>query len=109
MNIFADQYTFSTLIKGCKKQARYIKKDENYKRIFGWLDELINNNIEIDCVLYNCIMDVCVIQKDIEKALEVQKTMCNQDVKPNYVSFGILIKAYGIKGDLNKCMEIFDS
>jgi hypothetical protein len=61
MNIFADQYTFSTLIKGCKKQARYIKKDENYKRIFGWLDELINNNIEIDCVLYNCIMDVCVI------------------------------------------------
>jgi pentatricopeptide repeat protein len=35
--------------------------------------------------------------------------MCNQDVKPNYVSFGILIKAYGIKGDLNKCMEIFDS
>lgn len=61
MNIFADQYTYSTLIKGCKKQSRYIKRDENYKRIFGWLDELINNKVEIDCVLYNCIMDVCVI------------------------------------------------
>jgi hypothetical protein len=60
-NLVADQYTYSTLIKGMKKQTRWIPKDEAMLRIFNWLDELVNNKIEIDCVLYNCIMDVCIM------------------------------------------------
>jgi pentatricopeptide repeat protein len=35
--------------------------------------------------------------------------MLEKGVNPNYVTFGILIKAYGIIGNVNKCMEIFDS
>jgi len=91
-----------------KKQTRYTPKEEAYERIFGWLDELLENGIEIDCVLFNCIMDVTIMYNDIEKTLEVYNTMLTKNIQPNYVTFGILIKAYGNKGDLNKCMEIFD-
>lgn len=34
--------------------------------------------------------------------------MLDKQIQPNYVSFGILIKAYGQKGELNKCLEIFE-
>lgn len=70
-NLVADQYTFSTLIKGMKKQTRWIPKEEALGRIFGWLDELHSNKIRVDCVLYNCIMDVCIMYRDIEKTIEV--------------------------------------
>lgn len=47
----ADQYTYSTMIKGMKKQTRYVPASEAYVQIFGWLDELQANHIEVDCVL----------------------------------------------------------
>lgn len=57
----ADQYTYSTLIKGMKKQTRKVIKEDAYERIFGWLAELQQHGITVDCVLYNCIMDVTIM------------------------------------------------
>jgi len=34
-----------------KKQTRWVPKEEAYKNIFGWLDELTSHKLEIDCVL----------------------------------------------------------
>lgn len=79
----ADQYTYSTMIKGMKKQTRYVPASEAYVQIFGWLDELQANHIEVDCVLYNCIMDVCIMYRDIAKALEVYDLMMSKQVEPN--------------------------
>jgi len=50
-NLQADQYTYSTLIKGMKKQIRWVPRDEAYIQIFGWLAELTSHMLEIDCVL----------------------------------------------------------
>lgn len=47
----ADQYTYSTLIKGMKKQTRRVAKEDAYERIFGWLAELQQHGITVDCVL----------------------------------------------------------
>jgi pentatricopeptide repeat protein len=81
------------MIKGMKKQTRFIPAEQAYLSIFTWLEELQENKIQVDCVLYNCIMDVCIMYRDIEKALEVYEMMNKVDIEPNYVTFGILIKA----------------
>jgi len=50
-NLQADQYTYSTLIKGMKKQIRWVPREEAYTQIFRWLAELTSHMLEIDCVL----------------------------------------------------------
>jgi len=54
-------------------------------------------------------MDTCISYRDIEKTQEVYDTMLKHNIEPNYVTFGILIKAYGMNQELNKCFEIFDN
>jgi len=54
-----------------KKQVRWVPRDAAYSQIFGWLAELSSLQLEIDCVLYNCIMDVAISYNDVDKAVEV--------------------------------------
>jgi len=59
------------MIKGMKRQTRFLPKHEAYNMIFGWLDQLKSQNIAVDCVLYNCIMDVCIAYRDMDTTLQV--------------------------------------
>lgn len=39
------------MIKGMKKQTRFIPQEYAYGLIFKWLDELLEHKIQVDCVL----------------------------------------------------------
>lgn len=82
-SLVADQYTYSTMIKGMKKQTRFLPKEEAYSQMFGWLDALKAQNTAVDCVLYNCIMDVCIAYRDIDTTLQVYEQMLSEKVEPN--------------------------
>lgn len=71
------------MIKGMKKQTRWIPQTEAYSLIFGWLDDLQAQDLKVDCVLYNCIMDVCIMYNDIPKTLEVYELLLKNNVQPN--------------------------
>ena len=133
-NIFPDNYTYTTIIKGLNKNS-LIKSNANSISInLNNPINITNNNINInkkeacsnmelnlafqlfnqvrmnskpDEILYNCIMDACLRFNKIDKMLEMYEDMIKNGIKPSSITCGIVIKAYGMKGDLNSALNIY--
>ena len=133
-NIFPDNYTYTTIIKGLNKNS-LIKSNANSISInLNNPINISNNNINInkkeacsnmelnlafqlfnqvrmnskpDEILYNCIMDACLRFNKIDKMLEMYEDMIKNGIKPSSITCGIVIKAYGMKGDLNSALNIY--
>ena len=61
-----------------------------------------------DEILYNCIMDACLRFDRIDRMLEIYEEMLLDKVKPSSITCGIIIKAYGMKGNLHKALNIYE-
>lgn len=99
-DIVPDNFTYSTLIKGIKVDNRYqsgnIQNYQDLERAFDMLREMEEmGQVRPDEILYNCLIDVCVRFRDLNRAIEVFNQMKLHDAKPSSVTYGILIKAYG--------------
>jgi len=95
-------------MKGIKKNTKKLKKDQTISECFKYIDELVERNVQIDDVLYNCLIDVCIHFKDMDKAIEAYNNMVKHEIYPKTITFGILIKGYGMNGQLDKAIELFD-
>ncbi|MCQ2815756.1 MAG: hypothetical protein MJ252_00670 [archaeon] len=115
-----DNITYSTLIKGLSKGETEEEINEDspknnyglkiYKNDFKTVLELfekVRSLNQVDEVFYNSIMDACLRFKKYDKMFEIYDTMINDDIKPSSVTYGILIKGYGLKGDLKSAMKVF--
>ena len=127
--IFPDNYTYTTIIKGLNKNS--LMKNNNTNSTTTQNNAYNNNtnneqlfsNIELDLafklfnhvrmiskpdeILYNCIMDACLRFNKIDKMLEMYEEMIKEGIKPSSITCGIVIKAYGMKGDLNSALNIY--
>ena len=128
--IFPDNYTYTTIIKGLNKNS-LLKNNQNQMNntspttannitttnpeIFSNIEldlafRLFNHvrqNSKPDEILYNCIMDACLRFNKIDKMLEMYQEMIQIGIKPSSITCGIVIKAYGMKGDLNSALNIY--
>ena len=125
--IYPDNYTYTTIIKGLNKNS-LMKNPGNATNITNNSsnlnpNEMIFGNIELnlafhlfnhvrltskpDEILYNCIMDACLRFNKIDKMLEMYENMIKEGIKPSSITCGIVIKAYGMKGDLNSALNIY--
>ena len=128
--IFPDNYTYTTIIKGLNKNS-LLKNNQNQMNntspttannitttnpeIFSNIEldlafRLFNHvrqNSKPDEILYNCIMDACLRFNKIDKMLEMYQEMVQIGIKPSSITCGIVIKAYGMKGDLNSALNIY--
>jgi pentatricopeptide repeat domain-containing protein 1 len=125
--IYPDNYTYTTIIKGLNKNS-LMKNPGNSTNIPNNSsnvnpNEIIFGNIELglafqlfnhvrltsrpDEILYNCIMDACLRFNKIDKMLEMYENMIKEGIKPSSITCGIVIKAYGMKGDLNSALNIY--
>ena len=125
--IYPDNYTYTTIIKGLNKNS-LMKNPGNSSNIPNNSNnvnpnEIIFGNIELglafqlfnhvrltsrpDEILYNCIMDACLRFNKIDKMLEMYENMIKEGIKPSSITCGIVIKAYGMKGDLNSALNIY--
>ena len=129
--IFPDNYTYTTIIKGLNKNS-LLKNNQSQNSTMT--NNTTNNNstntnpeifsnIELDLafklfnhvrviskpdeILYNCIMDACLRFNKIDKMLEMYEEMIQSGIKPSSITCGIVIKAYGMKGDLNSALNIY--
>ena len=129
--IFPDNYTYTTIIKGLNKNS-LLKNNQSQNSTMT--NSTTNNNstntnpeifsnIELDLafklfnhvrviskpdeILYNCIMDACLRFNKIDKMLEMYEEMIQSGIKPSSITCGIVIKAYGMKGDLNSALNIY--
>ena len=122
--IFPDNYTYTTIIKGLNKNS-LLKNNNNHdnKNINLIQNSEIFSNIELDLafklfnhvrliskpdeILYNCIMDACLRFNKIDKMLEMYEEMIKNNIKPSSITCGIVIKAYGMKGDIKSALNIY--
>ena len=123
--IFPDNYTYTTIIKGLNKNSFLKNNNNNYdnkstnilqnSEIFANIEldlafKLFNHVRQIskpDEILYNCIMDACLRFNKIDKMLEMYEEMIKNNIKPSSITCGIVIKAYGMKGDIKSALNIY--
>lgn len=106
-DIMPDSFTYSTLIKGIKNAKN--KNNEGLNKAFDLVYDLIDKNNDPDEILFNCLIDACVRYRNLKRAEEAYKLMIHSKVIPSSVTFGILIKAYGNAGYLERAFEIFEN
>ena len=123
--IFPDNYTYTTIIKGLNKNSFLKNNNGVYENKSANLlqNAEIFSNIELDLafklfnhvrqiskpdeILYNCIMDACLRFNKIDKMLEMYEEMIKNNIKPSSITCGIVIKAYGMKGDIKSALNIY--
>jgi hypothetical protein len=57
-------------MKGIKKNTKKLNKEKTIEECFSYVNELIQRNVEIDDVLFNCLIDVCIHFKDMDNAIK---------------------------------------
>ncbi len=72
------------------------------------MNELENQNIKPDEVLYNSLLDGCFKANEVEIAMMIYKNMQSLEIKPSNVTFSILIKIYGKANDFKKALNVLD-
>lgn len=119
-HIKPDNFTYTTIIKGLNKDSLSSNNNisssdinNNYKNkneldLAFQLFEKVKQISKPDEILYNCIMDACLRFNKVDKMLELYKEMIDNNITPSSVTCGIVIKGYGMKGDVNSALKIYD-
>lgn len=63
---------------------------------------------EADEVLFNALLDTCCRMKDVGRLEVTMQRMLDLNVPPSHVTLGILVKAYGQAGDLERVLSVWD-
>ena len=115
-HIKPDNFTYTTIIKGLNKDSfssNNYSKINDYKNSKNELDlafqlfEKVKQYLKPDEILYNCIMDACLRFNKVDKMLELYKEMLENNISPSSVTCGIIIKGYGMKGDVESALKIY--
>ena len=115
LNIKPDNFTYTTIIKGLNKDSFSSNSNiiNNEKRneldIAFQLFEKVKQISKPDEILYNCIMDACLRFNQVDKMLELYKEMLDNGITLSSVTCGIVIKAYGMKGDVDSALKIYEN
>ena len=73
------------MIKGCCKTSKYNKAHELFKEMQKYPTSKPN------LITYNCILDVCVKQEDLEKAVSIFSEI-KEVYTPDLITFSTMIK-----------------
>lgn len=101
-----DQYSYSIILNGIKSNRTSM---ETFNNTMSYIDNVMKNGlIHCDEIFYNSLIDVCLKYNQTDMALEYYKNMGDKSIKPSPVTFSVLIKVFGRKGDLKQAFKIFD-
>ena len=116
-HIKPDNFTYTTIIKGLNKDSFSLSNNNNindYKNtnkneldLAFQLFEKVKQFSKPDEILYNCIMDACLRFNKVDKMLELYKEMMENNISPSSVTCGIVIKGYGMKGDVDSALKVY--
>ena len=112
-HIKPDNFTYTTIIKGLNKDSfSSNKNNQNNKNseidLAFQLFEKVKQISKPDEILYNCIMDACLRFNQVDKMLELYKEMIENGINCSSVTYGIVIKAYGMKGDVDSALQMYE-
>ena len=113
-HIKPDNFTYTTIIKGLNKDSLNSNFNSNQGNKRDELDlafqlfEKVKQFSKPDEILYNCIMDACLRFNKIDKMLELYKEMLDNGINLSSVTCGIVIKAFGMKGDVDSALKMYE-
>ena len=97
----ADLVSFSTIIKGLCKVDRKSKA-------LSYVRKMLESTISVDVSVVNLFLDCCANKFDYKLGIKGYQLADAHKIKPNEVTFGIMIKIYGFSRELGKAFSTLD-
>jgi len=99
----ADDVTFSTLLDVCIDR-------EEHELASQALDRMCDSGVKMNCVLLTTLMKGFIRSKHLDKAMALFDTMrsAESQVKPDMITYSMLIKAQCDAGDMGKALQILE-
>jgi len=74
-------------------------KAGNVEAAVHWLEQMENNGVPADVVVFSGVLDACAKVGDCDKAKLVFQQMRMQGITPNVISYAALARPFAHKGD----------
>ena len=97
----ADLVSYSTIIKGLCKVDRKSKA-------LTYVRQMLESSINVDVSVVNLFLDCCANKADFQLGIKGYQLADVHKVRPNEVTFGIMIKIYGFSRELGKAFDTLD-
>jgi pentatricopeptide repeat protein len=94
----ADLVSYSTIIKGLCKVDRKNKA-------LSYVKKMLESSITVDVSVVNLFLDCCANYQDYRLGIKGYQLADTHKIRPNEVTFGIMIKIYGFSRELGKAFE----
>ena len=95
----ADLVSYSTLLK-------VFIQNEMKEKAFLYFTRLLNSEIKADISIVNLFLDSCASRTDFKLALKIYEQADLHRIRPNEVTFGIMIKVYGFSREVTKAFDL---
>ena len=69
-----------------------------------WLNKMPQYNLQGDIVSFNTVLNACV-KDDIDSAVTLWTRMENENIKPDNISYGIMLNAFSKATKGKECLE----
>ncbi len=91
----ADLISYSTLIKG-------LTQTTNKQIALEYIKKMICSGIQIDVSVINLFLDSCANRTDCKLGIKGYEYSMMKNVKPNEITFGIMVKIFGFSRELHR-------
>ena len=102
-----DKYSYSTIIKALKYEPDLSKLDRTFG-ILELLKERKTSSTSSDEIIFNCLIDVCIILGKIDKAENVFKSIKELGISPTKATYAVMIRGYGQVFQLDKALDLYE-
>lgn len=102
-NLEPDDVTFSTLLDACMEE-------DHHELASLCLDRMCQSGVKMNCVLLTTLMKGFIRSRRLDKAMSLFQSMrtANSQVKPDMITYSMLIRAQCDAHDMGRALEILE-
>jgi len=83
-------------------------QDKQFDRVWSVYQEMLDRKIEFTVTTFNALLDACARSQEIHRAAPLLRAMSDQNITPNIITYGTVIKAYCAANQLDAAFQVFD-
>lgn len=85
-----------------------LSQHKQFDRVWSVYQEMLGQNIEFTVTTFNALLDACARSQEIHRAAPLLRAMSDQNITPNIITYGTVIKAYCAANQLDAAFQVFD-
>lgn len=83
-------------------------QDRQFDRVWIVYQEMLDRKIQFTVTTFNTLLDACARSQEIRRAGPLLRAMSEQNITPNIVTYGTVIKAYCSANQLDEAFEVLE-